>query len=368
MDEDNAKIIEMIKNGKSANEMASILGISNKQLYIKLNRLKCYGINLDRFYHDNGNITYGVKSVFNNEDKDIFIVGNPMQSTNRIYRIIAVSDEHRESKYSDNRYMEIVYDYAKKNGINIIFNSGDVFEGFMPSSIYKVNYSDPIDMIDSTIKKYPFDKNIINFMIGGNHDMSFYEKFNIDIGEMINSRRHDMVFTGYGLSKVVLSKINIFMRHDLGKTYKNNTKLDIESACGIVLSGHEHRFKIREHANSLYIKVPTLSDIMINNEMCPCFLDITINTGNNTISLVNVKELWLNNDHKVISLGESSIMTHIVCSPENKFKRYVQFKEEESSVCEEITQEVIEEEIIEEVGDSRSLSMIDKFSKRYGIK
>lgn len=177
-----------------------------------------------------------------------------------------------------------------------------------------------------------------------------------------------MVFTGYGLSKVVLSKINIFMRHDLGKTYKNNTKLDIESACGIVLSGHEHRFKIREHANSLYIKVPTLSDIMINNEMCPCFLDITINTGNNTISLVNVKELWLNNDHKVISLGESSIMTHIVCSPENKFKRYVQFKEEESSVCEEITQEVIEEEIIEEVEDSRSLSMIDKFSKRYGIK
>ena len=58
MDEDNAKIIEMIKNGKSANEMASTLGISNKQLYIKLNRLKCYGINLDRFYHDNGNITY----------------------------------------------------------------------------------------------------------------------------------------------------------------------------------------------------------------------------------------------------------------------------------------------------------------------
>ena len=62
-----------------------------------------------------------------------------MQSTNRTYRIIAVSDEHRESKYSDNRYMEIVYDYAKKNGINIIFNSGDVFEGCMPSSIYKVN-------------------------------------------------------------------------------------------------------------------------------------------------------------------------------------------------------------------------------------
>lgn len=361
MDEENNKIIEMIKDGKSANEMSSILGISNKQLYVKLNRLKCYGINLDRFYHDNGNITYGIKNVFNDKDKDIFIVGNPMQSTNRIYRIIAISDEHRESKYSSNRYMEIVYDYAKKNGINIIFNSGDLFEGFMPSSMYKVNYSNPIDMIDSTIKKYPFDKNIINFIIGGNHDMSFYEKYNIDIGEMINSRRHDMMFTGYGLSKVALSKINIFMKHDLGKTYKNNTKLDIESINGILLCGHEHRFKVREHANSLYIKVPTLSDIMINNEMCPCFLDITLTTGNNTISLVNIKELWLNNDNKIISLGESSIMTHIVCSS-SKPRKMVQFKEENILLE--------KEEKIEEITESNemTLSMVDKFNKRYGIK
>jgi hypothetical protein len=47
------------------------------------------------------------------------------------------------------------------------------------------------------LKNYPFDKSILNFWVGGNHDNSGIYGVAQDILEAIKNYRHDIIATSY---------------------------------------------------------------------------------------------------------------------------------------------------------------------------
>ena len=64
MTETNQKIIDMILKNASVNEISKVTGLSNKQLFYRLNMLKIKGYNFSRKYYYDGEITYKLQKGF----------------------------------------------------------------------------------------------------------------------------------------------------------------------------------------------------------------------------------------------------------------------------------------------------------------
>lgn len=58
MSDTNQKIIDMINKNANVNEICSATGLSNKQLFHRLNMLKIKGYDFSRKYYYDGNIVY----------------------------------------------------------------------------------------------------------------------------------------------------------------------------------------------------------------------------------------------------------------------------------------------------------------------
>ena len=60
----NLKLIKLIEEGKTINEITTELNMTNKQILRRLNDIKMDGINYLRNYHYNGDITFNLNKSF----------------------------------------------------------------------------------------------------------------------------------------------------------------------------------------------------------------------------------------------------------------------------------------------------------------
>ena len=180
----NERILNMIKNNKSIEEISKETNLSYRQLYYRFNQLQNHGYNISREYNTNGIIDYNVVGK-RSYSTDYFKLNN----TQNNFKIILLSDIHMGNKKCDEEALSTIYEYCIKNDIHVILICGDLVEG--KGGIGKLSV--PMeDQIEYFIKNYPFDKSIINLYTCGNHDKVVYDELNISLTTALNARRHDI--------------------------------------------------------------------------------------------------------------------------------------------------------------------------------
>ena len=294
MTDTNKKVIDLINQDKSFKEISKILNITEKQLYVRIKQLIKYGYNLEPSYSYNSDIYYSLRkdTYFSNHNRTSI----KMNKDDNQFRCLVISDLHIGSIDSDIKLLNIVYDYAIKNNIKIILNCGDSIEGDYTSSIK--NIKDVYSQLEYFIKKYPYDKNINNFVILGNHDYHSLIQNGLDVAKAIKNSRYDIVPIGYGQGNVNIKNDNIILFHKLKDGFK-----PIINGEKIVLSGHSHMMKTKLR-DIFWIGIPTLSYKSNDKtkDVIPGFVDLNIDIGNNRFEYAEAKHLIIT--PKVVQVSE----------------------------------------------------------------
>lgn len=302
MVEESYKIIKYISEGKTCNEICSLLNISNKQLYNRLSLLKRSGYYFDRNYFYDGNIIYTLKNPFENNSTNYYI--NNGDSVEE-YKIMLISDTHLGNNRDSIYALDDVFETCIKENINIIFHIGDFFDG-----IYN-EIKDPkaygIAQISYGLNNYPFDKNILTFLCLGNHDSTFYLEKGIDVSKIISDRRHDIIPIGYGYGTVSIDDIEFILKHAIDRIGLRYPKLNDNH---IILKGHSHKFKVTESPNLLTISVPSLSNVNVVNALgYPSYVIMNIKKEGNFITMCHFEQYIYIND-KFIKSSEINYNLH----------------------------------------------------------
>ena len=127
------KIIELIKNNKSLNEISQELKLSNKQIYNILSIISHKGFNFNRKYYSDGNIYYSPNTIITNNDNNnsVNIITN---DDNNDFSAIIISDIHIGNSLQRMDLLDKIYNYCTNTGINNSFICGDLIDGTFGNS------------------------------------------------------------------------------------------------------------------------------------------------------------------------------------------------------------------------------------------
>ena len=253
MTEKELMIFEMIECGYSLNEMAYMLKLSPRQVHKKIQKLINEGYFISPIYYDDGSIKYSF------EENNLKHTLNLSINDSHKFKALVISDMHVGNSLENLDYINRTYDYARDNDIHVIFNLGDLIDGNFTRGEQTINNID--EQIDRVLKKYPYDKNILNFICFGNHDYSAY-KDGRDIGVALSQNRPDLVGLGYGFSLINILRDQFVLSHPL----LNGDFKQIPNK--LILEGHHHKPMFKIEKNNYLVSVAPLSDLCfgeINN-------------------------------------------------------------------------------------------------------
>ena len=296
VDDHQAHLLQLIKEGKNNREICEIFNISFNQLYDELLRLKTKGVKYSRKYYSDGSIKYNkikkLKKLNENVNKTI-ITDN--QENNM--KFLLISDLHFGNEFENLGLIDRAYNYCIKNGINIILCGGDFIDGSFSKSPQKI--TDLYDQIEYFIKNYPQDKNILTFGVAGDHDFSTLKRASLDIIEICNNRRHDIIIGGYNNAEINIKNDKIHLFHNIlgGRMHS--------AQAPIILCGHLHKYMNQQKNNSLYITLPTLSNI---NQQMPSALELDVSFSKGYISSAVIKHLYFGTQDFVLSESEFNLL------------------------------------------------------------
>ena len=142
-----------------------------------------------------------------------FIIDLPQDV--KYYDILLVSDFHlKEFNQKTLNSFDMINEYCLKNGIKLILNLGDFFQGFGNLTYFDAvqNYK----TVEEAIKKIPYADGIYHAVLGGNHDSNIL-KYGYDPLKLLSDEREDIINLGYSHSIIALrnSSRNILGRFDI---------------------------------------------------------------------------------------------------------------------------------------------------------
>ena len=285
MTEINLKILELINKDKSLKEIASIVGMTEKQLYVRIRQIISNGYSLDPIYTHDSEIYYKINNKDINKKYDNNIRIN-VPTDLRQLRCIAISDLHIGNVNSNIDLLKKVYDYALKNNIHIIFNCGDFLEGVHACD--KRNINNIYDQIEYITEKHPYDKSINNFVVFGNHDYHAFHHNGFDVSKKISNLRHDIIPIGFGQGIVNIKKEKILLQHELCAVNLPKLNEDIKLA----LVGHGHMMKTKVYDN-LLLCLPSLSYVCPDKtkENIPSFVDLELHFTRDNFEFIRAKQM-----------------------------------------------------------------------------
>ena len=297
MSEINQKIIDMINGKASANDISTALGITNKQLFYRLNLLKNRGYNIRQKYYYNGDIVYEFVKKCLSEDNQYTILTDKKDTS---FKALFISDLHFGNFKDGVESLDKMYDYCTKEGINIIINAGDFIDGFSGFKQLK-RFSNPEDQIDYAIKFHPYDKNIINFLCLGDHDYEPLAASGFDIANILRNKRHDIIPIGYGIGILNIKNDQIIVRHASAKQPVDiklyNSKL--------IINGHSHKDNTIISDKTINMYLPSLSNLKTSaNDIFPGAIQATISFINGYFKVGVFKHLIIY-ENKIITISES---------------------------------------------------------------
>ena len=287
---DQTKILlKLLEKGKSCNEICDTLHISNRQLYNNLTNIKNKGFLFSRKYTSNGDILYQTTNFIPEEN-----LTNSIKLDDTYMKVLVISDLHFGN--SDERLDRVkrVFDYCAKNNIHIIFCCGDFLDGTFSrglQNIYKF-----YEQVDYFIKNYPFDKNILTFGVGGDHDLSGITDCGQNFLEAIYNYRHDCIIPGFSNAIVNIKDTNILLHHHTqkGKVVEN---------MNIYFFGHSHKYdSVMEKNGQIKIKVPSLSDINVQPfNVLPTALETEFIYEKGDLHLLRLKQIYFGDKDYILN-------------------------------------------------------------------
>jgi len=172
------------------------------------------------------------------------------QMTDQHFRFATMADNHFCSIHEKMDELHTFYDICRKEGIKIVFNSGDLVAGW---GIYRgqeneVHTFGAKNQAQYVINNYPKVKGITTYFITGNHDLSWWNKSGVDIGDIIVKERKDMIYLGQYQGDVIIDGIKVRLSHPDGggayalsyKAQKIAEQIPSGSKPHILLFGHWH--------------------------------------------------------------------------------------------------------------------------------
>lgn len=306
-------LIELLKSNISTKEICDILKVDEITLYKLLLEIKNKGVSFLRKYNVNGEISYQRIKKFKEIKK-----ANNKNNTKTIYtpnsskslKTLAISDLHIGNEAERLDLLDRAFNYCIKNNIHIIFCGGDIIDGAYSSGNQKI--TNIYKQTEYFIANYPHDKSIITFAVGGDHDYSALYIYGIDIAEMCNNYRHDIVIGGFNNTIINMKKDKIQLYHYL----KAGMLLNVNPS--LIFHGHCHNFQLKMQQDRLNIVLPSLSDI---TDTYPQALEVTLNFKDEFIESTDIKQIVF--DQKDIILSN----THSIL-PENRKIKDINLKDD----------------------------------------
>ncbi len=318
-------IINLVNLGKTNREICEKLNIDYRTLYFELKKVHGISRNYDREYFYDGKI------ISNGNIKNTYNKGSTLNiGNNNILRFLVISDLHYGNSQEDVDAVNRAFNYAKKRGINIILACGDFIDGAFSKG--KQIIERYFKQFEHFALDYPYDKDIITFGVGGNHDYSVKFTDDFDFIKFCNMNRDDVIITNYANSFLNIGKEIIHMHHEI----KGFPKL--KSSSKIILNGHAHQYDIKQDKDNhrLNIYVPTISNLI---QTVPEALEIELSLNNGIIENINIKEICFGNRDIILSEKDFNL------NKDNELKQ--------------------EEPKIKQLNSNNS--QINKFNKRYGL-
>lgn len=176
-------------------------------------------------------------------------------------KFIVISDTHIGSKYENFDYLKYVYDYALSHGIKYIFHAGDLIEGcYSNYSRCKRKYRSVPSQVNHVIEDYPYDEDVKNIILLGNHDAFPIVVNNYDISDTLDKRK-DFILTGYRSSYLRIKNEYISLKHDISRM------LNVVGDATVLLNffGHSHQYRCLFDGKYAVFRVPTLADMPSNS-------------------------------------------------------------------------------------------------------
>lgn len=340
-------LLQLLKEGKSNTEICENLNISTQQLYQQLLNLKNRGIMHLRKYYSDGSIKYN--SIFamkdlrtcKGHDQDRTLITDTNENS---LKMLAISDLHFGNELERIDLINRAYNYCVKNGINIILCGGDIIDGSYSQGTQKI--TNLYEQIEYFIKNYPYDKSILTFAVAGDHDISAFYKSSIDMIEMCNNYRHDIIIGGYNNSSVNIKNDKVHLYHHVEAGTMRTTDAPI------ILHGHSHKFATEMRKNSLNVTIPTLSGI---NQLMPSALELNLYFNKSYIENTVIKHVYFGEQDVV--LGEFTF----------DLSKGRTLNDEPIRNVESFRQVSIDgPKVLTKINEP--LSQIEKFNRRYGLK
>lgn len=281
-------LMDLLQKGKDTEEICNILKIDNKMLYKLLLELKNKGVKFTKEYSIGGDIHHKfINKIADLKQKAKTII--VPKSVNSV-KILAISDLHFGNQKERLDLVDRAYNYCIKNDIHLIFCGGDIIDGAYSKEVQKITNS--YEQAEYLIEKYPYDKSILTFAVGGDNDFSAFYRESIDIIEMCDNYRHDIVIGNYNNAIINMKKDKIQLYHYI----KGGVVLKVDAS--LMLHGHMHDFGLRMQQDRLNVTLPSLSDIA---NTLPSALEITLNFKNDFIESTDIKHLYFDNKDMVLS-------------------------------------------------------------------
>lgn len=221
--------------------------ISREDMFVLIHELKKRGNNVvtmntsasfDENSEEKTTVTlirnYGHEQLINDLSYEI-------ENNDSNIKCMLISDTRFGSIYQQTSILNDMYLKAKAMGVKYVFLTGDVVEGVYKgvksiynSTLHKDGYDDQADYVAAC---FPRVDGITTYFVTGEHDLSFLKtKDKVDIGNLIASKRPDMIYLGPRRKKVTFvngsgnGSISLYLQHSSGNvpytiSYKPQQKI-----------------------------------------------------------------------------------------------------------------------------------------------
>ena len=277
---DSLVLDSIVESKQTISEIYSVLhflypSITKEDIFNSLKRLKAnYSISQNAIYEYEKLYGIGLN----------YFDSYTINSVSDILDIIVISDLHINNDIESSLYnLNLIYEYATNNDIRVILNLGDFIDGHFTNYNNKLDqfkYND--ELINKVIEKLPKDENIINLLLGGNHDRLVMSQ-GIDVINKIANERIDYASLNYDHSFLKIGNTTLGLHHvnkrytdDFIKNTSSNNSLVSsylesyydrkkvqKSSIYLDLLGHYHISKFSTRGS--YVTVPSLNNDHIQN-------------------------------------------------------------------------------------------------------
>ena len=217
---------------------------------------------------------------------------------------------------------------------------------------FEKDISNIYNQIEHFIKDYPFDKNILIFGVGGDHDLDGLQKGYQDIVEITNNYRQDIIIGGYNNRVVNIKNDTVHLYHHTnGGSYINKNS-------PLSLHGHSHKYVADlTEGKFLNIIVPSLSDI---NDSFPTALDLTLEFNKGYINYAILNQVFFGDKDYILNEQKYDLLKDRNVAPQ-PISYEMGYKDE----CLSVTAPKEKVKTLSKKEDT-FLSQVEKFCRRYG--